>query len=43
MENTQLIVIRHGETEWNLESRRQGFLDSPLTAKGIAQSTIGKI
>ena len=37
MEHAQLIVVRHGETEWNLESRRQGFLDSPLTAKGIAQ------
>ncbi len=37
MENAQLIVVRHGETEWNLESRRQGYLDSPLTTKGIAQ------
>ena len=38
MEQAQLIVVRHGETEWNLEGRRQGHLDSPLTAKGIAQS-----
>lgn len=38
MDKTQLIVVRHGETQWNLEGRRQGHLDSPLTARGIAQA-----
>lgn len=38
MEATRLIVVRHGETQWNLEGRRQGHLDSPLTAKGRAQA-----
>ena len=33
-----LIVIRHGQTEWNLEGRWQGSQDSPLTAKGEAQA-----
>jgi probable phosphoglycerate mutase len=38
MEPAQLILIRHGETVWNLEGKRQGHLDSPLTAQGIAQA-----
>ncbi|HAQ06735.1 MAG TPA: histidine phosphatase family protein [Bacillus bacterium] len=29
-----LYVIRHGETEWNVEKRSQGRLDSELTDKG---------
>ncbi len=29
-----LFLARHGETEWNTQGRRQGQLDSPLTAKG---------
>lgn len=38
MESTRLIVVRHGETVWNVEGRYQGHLDSPLTATGLAQS-----
>jgi probable phosphoglycerate mutase len=30
--------VRHGETEWNLEQRQQGHLDSALTARGSAQA-----
>jgi broad specificity phosphatase PhoE len=33
----KLIAIRHGETAWNLEGRRMGQLDSPLTARGVDQ------
>jgi broad specificity phosphatase PhoE len=29
-----LYVTRHGETEWNIEKRLQGWNDSPLTKKG---------
>ena len=29
-----IFVLRHGETEWNAESRWQGVLDSPLTERG---------
>ena len=29
----KLIIIRHGETEWNLQNRAIGQLDSPLTPK----------
>lgn len=28
---------RHGETCWNAEQKLQGWLDSPLTPRGIAQ------
>lgn len=34
----QVFVARHGETEWNQERRRQGQLDSPLTALGQLQA-----
>jgi len=38
MERTQVIIVRHGETEWNLKLIRQGHLDSPLTERGLAQA-----
>lgn len=38
MERAQLIIIRHGETQWNMVGIRQGHLDSPLTDRGIAQA-----
>lgn len=30
-----IYLTRHSQTEWNLVRRIQGFLDSPLTKKGI--------
>jgi len=38
MKRTQIIIVRHGQTEWNIKGIRQGYLDSPLTAKGMAQA-----
>lgn len=35
---TTLIMIRHGETEWNRQRRMQGQADSPLSATGRAQA-----
>lgn len=35
---TRFIVVRHGETRWNVEHRIQGNGDSPLTARGLAQA-----
>ncbi len=38
MTESRLILLRHGETVWNRESRIQGHRDSPLNATGIAQA-----
>ena len=35
----KLVLIRHGESTWNLENRFTGWVDVPLTATGIAQAT----
>jgi probable phosphoglycerate mutase len=35
---TEIILIRHGETEWNLTGRWQGHADSPLSAMGVSQA-----
>ena len=34
----RVFLARHGQTEWNLQRRRQGQLDSPLTADGVEQA-----
>ena len=31
---SQLVLIRHGESQWNLENRFTGWVDVPLTPKG---------
>ena len=38
MSGGSILLVRHGETEWNLARRYQGWSDSPLTARGIAQA-----
>jgi probable phosphoglycerate mutase len=39
-----ILLVRHGETEWNLQRRYQGRSDSPLTATGLAQAhAIGRL
>lgn len=39
----KLYITRHGETEWNVEGRMQGWKNSNLTAKGIKNAeALGK-
>ncbi len=38
MTDSILYLLRHGETEFNVEGRLQGQQDSPLTARGRAQA-----
>ena len=33
---TQLVLCRHGQSEWNLQNRFTGWVDVDLTVKGIA-------
>lgn len=33
-----LLVIRHGETQWNVAGRLQGSRDTPLTVNGVRQA-----
>jgi probable phosphoglycerate mutase len=39
-----ILLVRHGETEWNRQRRYQGRSDSPLTERGVAQAqSIGRL
>ena len=38
MDATRLMVVRHGETAWNVDTRIQGHLDIPLNDTGLWQA-----
>ena len=35
---TRILLIRHGETKWNLEGRYQGQIDTELSERGYEQA-----
>jgi len=42
--SASILLVRHGETEWNLQRRVQGRFDSPLTERGVVQAhAIGEL
>ena len=35
---SKLILVRHGQSQWNLENRFTGWMDVPLSKKGIDEA-----
>lgn len=38
---TKLVLVRHGQSEWNLQNRFTGWVDVDLTKKGKAEAKLG--
>jgi len=34
----RLVLLRHGESQWNLENRFTGWVDVPLTSRGVQEA-----
>ena len=37
MANITILLVRHGETDWNTEHRTQGWKSNPLNESGVKQ------
>jgi len=35
-----MVLVRHGQSQWNLENRFTGWVDVPLSIKGRAEATV---
>ena len=40
MAKCRIILVRHGETDWNREGRYQGQVDTDLSERGLAQGRL---
>ena len=38
---SKLVLVRHGQSAWNLEKRFTGWVDVDLTAQGEAEAARG--
>lgn len=38
----KLILIRHGQSQWNLENRFTGWWDVDVTEQGVAEAGCGR-
>ena len=38
MSQTKLVLLRHGQSTWNLKNRFTGWTDVPLTDQGVAEA-----
>ena len=38
LKNNKIVLLRHGESTWNLENRFTGWTDVDLTKKGINEA-----
>ncbi len=38
MQRSEIIMLRHGESVWNLENRFTGWVDVPLSEKGLQEA-----
>lgn len=36
-----LVLVRHGESTWNMENRFTGWADVPLSDKGLVEAHAG--
>ena len=36
----ELVLIRHGQSQWNLENRFTGWIDQPLSPKGEEEARL---